>query len=78
MFKALLLADSTQPAMRHLWTRSSTNAAGPRDALSVKILLVTKNHSWKACSRWKILKIIQGHWNCHYAIGHTSLPISGL
>jgi len=32
----------------------------------------------KACSRCMTLKVIQGHWNCLYSIGHILLPISGL
>ena len=32
----------------------------------------------KACSRWMTLNVTQGHRNCLYTIGYTSLLISGL
>jgi len=64
-----------------LYTRGSTIAEGPRDvAMSVEILFnccrtVRKNYILKCFQPVTTLMITQGHRNCHYSIGHISLPI---
>jgi len=63
--------------------RSSAIAEGLHDVLSVKILpkaaqLYTKIPFEKPCNRRVTMKVIQGHKNSRYSIGHTSLHISGL
>jgi len=60
-----------------LWQEASL-AQRDRATRYVSWISVRKKITFeKACGRWMILKVPQGHRNCLYLIGHISLPISG-